>query len=108
LWSHHDAVAGHFRRYTLRSLGIALASAGLALEYATPFFAPLVLPILFLRAIPHRLGHRPSTEVESYRRTHAGPLTRVLERALLWERGRIAAGGTLPFGASLLAVARKS
>jgi len=108
LWSQHDAVAGHFRRYTFRSLCAALASAGLAIEYATPFFAPLVLPVLFLRAIPHRLGHRPSPSVESYRSAHAGPLTRVLERALLWERARIAAGGTLPFGASLLAVARKS
>jgi len=56
LWSDEDVVAGHFRRYTRRSICRSLRSAGFTVDYATYIFWPLPLPILLMRAVPHRLG----------------------------------------------------
>ena len=56
IWSHEDDLAGHFRRYTSKSISAVVERAGLRLEYSTYFFRPLPIPIFLLRALPYRIG----------------------------------------------------
>lgn len=111
LWSHQDELAGHYRRYTRRSLTAALALAGLEVELATYFFRPLPAAILLLRAIPYRLGlARDRIETDGLRRTHAvsqGLASRLLALALESEVVRIRRTTPMRFGGSCLVVARK-
>lgn len=104
LWSSEDIHAGHFRRYTLGGLQRRLREAGFTVEYGSYFFRALLLPILLLRALPFRLGLRGT---KAPAQDHAPPPHWLLS-LLARERGRIAAGDTLSFGASILVVARKS
>jgi len=111
LWSDEDAVAGHHRRYGRRDLTARLAGAGFEPQYVTGFFHFLVLPVLLGRALPARLGRRRrALDPASHRSAHRsrGGLPGALVAALgRLEEGRIARGGRIPFGSSLLAVARK-
>ncbi len=109
LWSNEDRHAGHFRRYSRRSLERVLRESGLEPEMTTYLFSFLVLPVALLRALPSRLGLRRRSQAARTRREHGAPgrgAGRLLGRLTAWEEGRLAAGGTLPVGASLLAVAR--
>ncbi len=114
LWSGEDEHAGHFRRYTARSLRSRLSGAGFDVERATYFFAPLVLPILLLRALPHRLGlerEDPEAIDEKARRHHGpepGPAARTLSSLLSVELTLLRRGVRIPFGSSVLVVARKA
>lgn len=107
LWSRVDIDAGHFRRHTLASLS-ALLAGNFRIDYASYFFAPLVVPQFLLRALPHRLGldrrHALlSTEAEHGR--GAGLAVRILQRLLAREARRIEKHGRIPFGASALVAA---
>jgi SAM-dependent methyltransferase len=111
LWSGHDATAGHFRRYSRRTLTAALEAAGFEIEFLTGFFSWLVLPILAFRVLPFRmgLGRRTVTgSVESVRADHRLPpgMAGLAGRIQAWEIGRLARRKPIPVGASLLCVAR--
>ncbi len=110
LWSEHDVVNHHRRRYTRTTLEIAARSAGWQTD-ATTHFNGLLLPaavahraLLRLRA---RGGHAPDAEtaVSDLERTPA-VLNRLLELPLRLESRLIAAGRRIPAGLSLLAVFR--
>lgn len=110
LWSNEDVGAGHARRYDLGSIGERLAETGFDVAYGTYMFAPLVLPILALRSLPSLFGRvgglrRP---VAADHALPPGAVGRAIARMLDWERRRIAGGGTVPFGSSVLVAARKS
>lgn len=110
LWSGEDEAAGHFRRYTLRSLSTALERGGFRREYATYFFRPLPLPIFLLRAVPYRLGRSRASHPSPLdtRRDHVlqeGLATRALFRILSSEVNAIASRRTMRVGASCLIVA---
>lgn len=111
LWSADDVAAGHHRRHTESSLRRALGRAGFAIDYLSPFFTWLTLPVFFLRALPSRLGWRgaaSAARAETVRTDHTLPeaLVPVINRTHAWERRCIAAGRRLPAGTSLLCVAR--
>lgn len=110
LWSGADVQAGHYRRHTLGTLADLLGD-GFRIEYATYFFAPLVLPQFLLRALPYRLGRGRSNALLSPETEHGtgdGPLVRAMERLLRPEVRRIANGRQIRFGASALLAATKS
>ena len=70
LWSEEDESAGHFRRYTSRSITGSLCSAGFAIEYATYFFRPLPIPIFFVvRFLIAYGGERLLVRIETRPRT---------------------------------------
>lgn len=111
LWSADDTAAGHYRRYTTSTLTRQLETAGFEVEYVTPFFTWLVVPVFTLRTLPSRLGRRQAARAASadtIRSDHRMPS--VLQRAIApihaWELQRIIGGRSLPFGTSLLCVAR--
>ena len=61
LSSLEDTAAGHVRRYRLGELRRKVTAAGFTIEHATYYFAPLVIPILVLRAMPIAAGNSPCT-----------------------------------------------
>jgi SAM-dependent methyltransferase len=109
LHSADDVAAGHFRRYTLRSLRRAVSGSGFRSEYATYMFSPLPPAVLLLRTLPTLLRlRRPSdAELQDSEHVRDGLTARVLDRLLDAEARRIGAGGTIPFGTSCLAVCVK-
>jgi SAM-dependent methyltransferase len=109
LWSIEDVRAQHHRRYTSAGLSATLRRAGFDVEHASYLFAFLPLPVLLFRTIPYRLGRVRPAGPEAVQADHVGStLTRrVLDVALALERSAIRALGGLPFGGSVVAVARK-
>ncbi len=112
LWSQEDVFAGHYRRYTRRSLSRVLKEAGLQVKFVTCFFSILPLPILIFRSLPHRLRlHKASPTPDALHKDHQirSPLGgRVLNFMLQREVERIHTGNESSFGGSCLAVATKA
>ncbi len=109
LWAHDDVYAGHFRRYTRRSLAADLRANGFEVDYTSYFFWFLPLPIFFLRSIPSRLGWRSDPSLTTTQKEHAqrdGLSQKVLRKAMDWEIRRVGQRRSIPLGSSCLAVAR--
>jgi ubiquinone/menaquinone biosynthesis C-methylase UbiE len=104
LWSSHDEMNHHYRRYSRQRLARAVTASGWRLERMTSFNGLLLAPAVLVRLTQRRR----STEgrYTSELRLPPGWLNRLLELPLRAESRWLAAGGTLPFGLSLLAVAR--
>jgi SAM-dependent methyltransferase len=109
LWSREDIFAGHFRRYTLPRVSALLQHAGFAIEYATYFFSPLVLPIFLLRTIPHAFGVRGRITAKRAKRElvlEGGRIRSALGVLLNRELAKIRNGRSIACGSSCLIVAR--
>lgn len=96
LWSSEDAIAGHYRRYTQRTLRETLRRAGFVVEFQSYIFWCLPLAILLFRK------WRRGNSLARTRRQHriAGA-----EELFSFELSRIARGASIPFGGSCVAVA---
>ncbi len=99
LWTSHDELNHHVRRYTAAEMQALVAGAGLGAIETRYLFQSLVLPKLFVRA------------KEMLARSDSGipqiP-ARSLNRALqFWYRSEQAWVGWLPFGSSVMTVARR-
>jgi SAM-dependent methyltransferase len=104
LWSGHDEINHHFRRYTRRSLQDVAQQAGWE-QVRTTYFNSLLLPVaICLRALD-RLS-RKTTESSLDLWVPPEPINRLLELPLRLEAAMIARGGRIPAGLSLLAVFR--
>ena len=117
LWSSEDEMAGHFRRYHLPNLCNLLEKSGFQVMYGTYFFSFLFLPVLFVRVGMERIGllkrqeKRTDEERKKIMKEQFEERKGIIGRALgwfeAWERARLLAGKQLPFGSSVLCVARK-
>jgi hypothetical protein len=107
LWSDEDDNAGHFRRYTLRSLTTLLENCGYSVKFSTYIFSFLPLPILFFRSLPSRLGmNKNSADIEKYSKEHeAFKLSPLLDRILKWEEKKVLSLKKIAIGGSCLVVA---
>jgi SAM-dependent methyltransferase len=110
LFSPDDTHAGHFRRYTVRTMRALLQTAGFDPITVSYFMAPLVLPVLLLRALPARLGFQSRSTQQRRERDHGkgSRLAPIAAGLLAAEATFLARGGKLPFGTSCMAVARVS
>jgi SAM-dependent methyltransferase len=104
LWSGHDVVNHHHRRYTLSSLRAVAQDAGWRQDRTT-YFNSLLLPVAILLRILDRISTR-TTESSLDLWVPPEPLNRLLERPLDVEAAAIARGGRIPAGLSLLSVFR--
>jgi SAM-dependent methyltransferase len=107
LWSPHDEAYHHKRRYRRPLLRARLASAGYVLERTSYSSMALFLPVLALRRWRRWRGERPGEAPSS---DFAVPFPAPVE----WLAGAITTAEValerrvdLPFGVSLLAVARR-
>jgi SAM-dependent methyltransferase len=119
LWSRHDEVNHHRRRYTRRTLRAAAEAAGWRVQRLTGFNATYLLPAALVRiarrdraerpevpAIAGSAGRSPRAERSELALTPSA-LNALLEMPLSAEAALIARGVDLPAGLSLLAVLRK-
>jgi SAM-dependent methyltransferase len=104
LWGKQDEVSHHFRRYTAPTLRRALADAGFAVERTT-YFNTLLFPAVAGVRLGRRALRRPGSAQSDF---ELGPaaLNGALA-AVFRAEARVAARRDLPFGVSLLAVARR-
>jgi SAM-dependent methyltransferase len=104
LWSGHDELNHHHRRYNRATLRAAAEQAGWQLERTTHFNSLLLPAAIVLRALD-RLNRR-ATESSLDLWVPPEPLNRLLELPLSLESFAIGRGGHIPAGLSLLAVFR--
>jgi SAM-dependent methyltransferase len=104
LWSGHDEVNHHCRRYSDATLRQAASDAGWECTLATHFNALLLPVAIALRALD-RL-HRGTTESSLDLWVPPAPANWLLQRPLHFEAAVIGRGGRIPVGLSLLAVLR--
>ena len=101
LWSRHDELLGHRRRYTAPRLRRVVEAAGLLVERVSYFNALLAAPIIAVRLLRRALrrdGHDLSRP--------PAPLNHLLA-AVFSAESRLLRRRSLPFGVSLLLVARR-
>jgi SAM-dependent methyltransferase len=104
LWSGHDEINHHHRRYTRSSLQAAAEEAGWE-QVRTTYFNSLLLPVAILLRVLDRLS-RKTTESSLDLWVPPRPMNWLLERPLALEAALIGRGGRIPAGLSLLAVFR--
>jgi SAM-dependent methyltransferase len=104
LWSGHDEINHHHRRYTRRSLQQVAERAGWRQERTT-YFNSLLLPVAILLRVLDRINTK-TTESSLDLWVPPEPLNWMLERPLAIEAALIRHGGRIPAGLSLLAVFR--
>jgi SAM-dependent methyltransferase len=106
LWSEHDEVNHHYRRYTRESLIEQLQAAGLRVRWTSYFNSLLFPPIAAVRLLQRVMPRRASGELRSdvAMTRGSGVVNRVLEALFSAER-HVVPRVSLPFGVSLVAVA---
>ncbi len=102
LWSGHDEINHHHRRYTRRSLQRVAEQAGWR-QTRTTYFNSLLLPAAILLRVLDRFS-RKTTESSLDLWIPPQPLNAALEQPLKLEAALISRGGRIPAGLSLLAV----
>ncbi len=104
LWSGHDEINHHHRRYSRATLLEAARDAGWRCERTTHFNS-LLLPVAIVLRAMERL-HAKTTESSLDLWVPPAPLNWVLQQPLNLEAAVLARGGGIPAGLSLLAVLR--
>jgi SAM-dependent methyltransferase len=112
LWSYFDEASRHYRRYEVSELTEKLNLAGYEVEYASEFMAglfPLVWAGRRLAELRRRFGRKTNANAMLINELKIVPvINELLAAALAVELPLIARRKRLPFGTSLLAIARKS
>jgi SAM-dependent methyltransferase len=102
LLSRHDIAVHNIRRYTQARLSAQLRLAGFCPVY-TSYWNAVLFPLMVLtrKLLPGRRGE--GSDVHAYAR----PIEALCRAAMAIEGGLLRAGIRLPFGGSVVAVARK-
>ena len=98
LWTSHDELNHHVKRYTAEDMRRLVQHSGLEVTETRYLFQSLVVPKLLVRMCE---AVRPP--VATVPRVPPRTLNRMLER---WYQSEAAIAGWLPFGSSVMAVAR--
>jgi SAM-dependent methyltransferase len=101
LWSSHDVVNHHFRRYMRGTLEKSVCGAGLEPMW-TSYYNALLLPLAATRKVLHRMNGAGEHHLEVL----PGPANTMLRSVLSAERPAIRRW-QLPLGASLVCTARR-
>jgi SAM-dependent methyltransferase len=106
LWSRHDEVNHHYRRYSRRTLRAAVEGAGLWVARMSAFNSLLLPPAAVVRLAQRQLlnGNGAGNDLHLAPWWLNGTLELPLRMEAAWLRRRF----TLPAGLSLVAVLRKS
>lgn len=100
LWTRHDEVAHHYRRYTRKTLTQALQASGYEVRYASHFNTILFPPALATLLAARLLKANPEEAIKQ-----PAPPVNALLKALFSFEARLLPRRRLPFGLSIAAVA---
>lgn len=112
LWSDEDESAGHFRRYSLKSLCEVLTANGFEVLFGTYFFRLLALPIFIFRTLPYKLfkKNKPNNAPGNRLKSSSFIVPNFIERIMsLWLGNEIRKmkRGKISSGASIFVIAKK-
>ena len=113
LWSQEDVDAGHYRRYSKKSMRRHLEDAGWKVDRMFYFFSMLPLPIFVKRCVPWRLGRQQSgaySSVENAAKDHvpgSSITAGLIDAYLSIEAGLSRFQLSPPIGSSLFVIASK-
>ncbi len=109
MWSRLDELVRHKRRYGRRDLIDKLRRAGFDIVYSTSFVTVL-FPFMLLERLASRVRKRSDDLKTEFSATVdlPGPLNRVFDCVMRVDEAALRFGASLPFGGSLLAVARRA
>ena len=109
LWSVEDKQAQHFRRYTIKRLKKLFAQSGFVIDFSTYFFSFLPFPVFFFRTILTLLGRKKHfVDHEKAHSLPSGIVGIFLKTLLDWEVRLLSKARKIPFGGSIILVARKA
>lgn len=109
LWSDHDRINLHRRRYRADELRERLEGAGFEIDrvtYCNTALFPVVAVVRRAQAIMRRFRPKAETELDSDLHSYPKPLNELLYRLMLIEN-RLLRRFDMPVGVSILAVARR-
>jgi SAM-dependent methyltransferase len=108
LWSQEDNSAGHYRRYTLKTLSKLLVDSGFKIKYKSYFFSFLSIPIFLFRTLPYKLFHSSKRNIQINEHSqNKGLFGTIINFLLKKERQRLNDLKIIPFGGSCIVVAQK-
>lgn len=103
LWSDHDVALHHRRRYLRRQVGTLLENAGFQVLYLGHAFASVLPVVAILRLVRHsRPSRAPQADVGDVH-----PLLNALLLRLMQVEAGILRRTPLPFGSTIVALARR-
>ena len=105
LWSDHDVIHHHFRRYRPAQAGELLEGVGFEIRFATPFQCYL-FPLLLMERLARRLLGRDAA-ASARLGVPARPVNGLLQRIFSSESRRVSRGKSFPIGSSQLVFAQK-
>jgi len=107
LWSHEDDDAGHYRRYSCKSINDLLLESGFKPLFATNLFSILKWPVFLMRTIPTKLGIKKLLEAKNEHSNNNGIITNFIKMALTNELKTLRKGQIIKKGTSCFIVAQK-
>jgi len=108
LWSNLDEIVKHKRRYSRQELATKLTDNGFKIDYATSFIFVLFPLMLISRLFDKRRDQSKSDEHALEKRTKFPRiLNAIFDLFMRIDEGLIKVGASLPFGGTLVIVARK-
>lgn len=113
LWSREDEIAGHYRRYSTKSISDVFEKAGFSVLYVSYFFKPLIIPIFLFRSLPKLLGFKGDAGgAEKFKKEHGADSSKSISKSIMeWLlKGEIETVKKLQtniLGTSCILVARK-
>lgn len=115
LWSKHDEINHHFRRYTTNSLKRIVDDAKLKTTYYTYFNFYFFLPILLVRGVSNLLQNVRENKIENnntgsdFEKVNGSSLlNRILYKIFKSENFLLSKGVRFPFGVSMLFIGEKN
>jgi SAM-dependent methyltransferase len=110
LWSYFDVASCHFRRYSLQDLREKVQAAGFDVNFTSPFIALTYPALRFQRLLMNKSGtDNPETAADQAEEDlKIIPVINDIVKWILYlEADWLARGRRLPFGSSLVLLARK-
>jgi len=109
LWSDHDVINRHCRRYRSGQLGERIEASGLEIDritYCNTSLFPLVCLVRWGQRLVQLFRPKQEAEADSDLRGYPAPVNELLYRLMLLEN-RVMRRFDLPVGVSILAIARR-
>lgn len=108
LWSNQDKYASHYRRYNIRNISSLLNNIGFEIKYISYFFSILFIPTLIFITIPSIFSNvRIIKNDLIISNDRVGRVGRLIESIFALEFKRIKKLKIIPFGTSIIIVAKK-